>query len=517
MSSRETPTRPRNVLLIVLDQWRADAFGRAIGHPSLTPALDRLAARGVSFVRHYGQATPCGPARASLLTGQYQHNHGVMRNGTPLDARFTNLALQARMAGYHPALFGYTDAAVDPRQRAPDDPALRSYEQVLPGFTPELHLTEHPLPWMAWLLRRGHAFADDRHALYQPAPMAGARGPTHAPTRFPAEHSISAFLTDELLAYLSVRRTQSWFVHAAYIRPHPPFIAAAPFHDRHHPDDMPAPRRARSADDEAAVHPLVGACVRGKRTTAFYAQGGGPVTELPDAHLAQLRATYRGMVSEVDAQVGRLLDALRAWDLLEHTLVVITADHGEMLGDHWMLGKDSPFEQAYHVPLIVHDPDAAADGTRGRLEERFTEAVDVMPTILRWLGRPVPRQCDGRSLLGLIHGETPADWRDAAHWGFDFRDSWLPNAQSVLGLPMDLCGMLALRTREHCYLHFAALPPLLYDLRRDPDCLHDIAGDPTSREARLHCAEALLTWRLRSTARELTGMSTAPQGLIVRE
>ena len=101
-----------NILLVTLDQWRGDCLGAA-GHPVVrTPHLDRLAAEGIRFTSHYAQAAPCGPSRASLLTGTYQHVHRSVQNGTPLDARFTNLALEARAAGYDPVLFGHTDTTV---------------------------------------------------------------------------------------------------------------------------------------------------------------------------------------------------------------------------------------------------------------------------------------------------------------------------------------------------------------------------------------------------------------------
>ena len=108
-----------NVLFITADQWRGDCLS-ALGHPCLrTPHLDRLAETGVLFTRHYSQATPCSPGRASLYTGLYLHNHRVVVNGTPLDARHTNVALEARKLGYEPLLFGHTDIGADPGSRAP--------------------------------------------------------------------------------------------------------------------------------------------------------------------------------------------------------------------------------------------------------------------------------------------------------------------------------------------------------------------------------------------------------------
>src|SRR3954468_11746910 len=132
-----------NVLFICADQWRGDCLA-ALGHPVVkTPNLDALAADGVLFRNHFAQATPCGPSRTSLLTGLYLMNHRSGRNGTPLDARHTNLALEARKGGYDPALFGYTDTTPDPREHHPNDPALTAYDEgVLPGFRTALHLPE---------------------------------------------------------------------------------------------------------------------------------------------------------------------------------------------------------------------------------------------------------------------------------------------------------------------------------------------------------------------------------------
>src|SRR5579872_3874286 len=150
------PERSRNVLLITLDQWRADCLS-ALGHPCLrTPHLDRLAGEGLLFRRHYTQASPCGPARASLLTGLYAHNHRSVRNGIPLDDRHANLARELRGAGYAPMLFGYTDTSVDPRLYRPGDPALTTFEGVLPGFSPGVLLPNDIAAWLVYLERQGY-------------------------------------------------------------------------------------------------------------------------------------------------------------------------------------------------------------------------------------------------------------------------------------------------------------------------------------------------------------------------
>src|SRR5579859_1949560 len=177
-----------NVLFITLDQFRGDCLSVA-GHPMVrTPNLDRLAASGVHFARHYSQAAPCGPGRACLYTGTYQFNNRVVANGTPLDARFDNIALAARRAGYAPALFGYTDQGIDPRAaEGAGDPRLSSYEGILPGFDAVLDLpSSKQTPWIDWLREQGFDVPADSEA-------ATAGEPTR-PHRF----SVSAFLTDRL-------------------------------------------------------------------------------------------------------------------------------------------------------------------------------------------------------------------------------------------------------------------------------------------------------------------------------
>ena len=105
----------KNILLVTADQWRGDCVS-ALGHPDVkTPNIDALIADGMAFSNHYSVCAPCSPARASLLTGMYLQNHRVVRNGTPLDNRHTNIALELRKLGYTPLLFGYTDTTLDPR------------------------------------------------------------------------------------------------------------------------------------------------------------------------------------------------------------------------------------------------------------------------------------------------------------------------------------------------------------------------------------------------------------------
>ena len=208
---------PGNVLFITVDQWRGDCLSAA-GHPVVeTPALDRLAASGVRFANHWANAAPCGPSRACLYTGTYLHHHRSVHNGTPLDSRFTNVALLARQAGYDPVLFGYADTSVDPRTVASDDPRLFTYEGVLPGFDPVVvnPWDEGSPAWGRWLAKRGVEVPTNVHDLYQPVadfPGAQAHGASWAPTSFSADNSETAFLVERLIDWLDHHGDRPFFI-----------------------------------------------------------------------------------------------------------------------------------------------------------------------------------------------------------------------------------------------------------------------------------------------------------------
>ena len=139
-----------------------------------------------------------------------------------------------------------------------------------------------------------------------------------------------------------------------------------------------------------------------------------------------------------------------------------------------------------------------------------------MPTVLDWLGLDIPRQCDGRSLLPLLHGRAVGDWRREVHWEFDFRGLGAADSETALEVPMDACSLAVIRDERFKYVHFAALPPLFFDLAADPHCFNDLSRDPASAPAMLAYAQKMLSWRIISNARDLTGMHVSSKGLHVR-
>jgi arylsulfatase A-like enzyme len=260
------------------------------------------------------------------------------------------------------------------------------------------------------------------------------------------------------------------------------------------PADGPTFRRAALREAESAIHPYVGYALAHQKRSNFLPGHEGIVADWDEAAFRKIRAIYYGMISEVDAQVGRLFDGIKARGGWDDTIVVLTSDHAEMMGDHMMLGKGGFFEGSYHMPLIVRDPRRRASA--GRQVDAFTEAVDILPTTLELLGGKVPAHLDGEPLTLFLDGEAPARWRDAAHWEFDFRDVAAGKAETAMGLGSRQCNLAVIRDDRFKYVHFGgSLPPVLFDLVEDPAETRNVAQDTSYREARLEMAERLLAWR----------------------
>ena len=499
-------SKPLNVLFITADQWRGECLS-ALSHPVVkTPTLDALAAEGVMFTRHFANTAPCGPSRTTMHTGLYLQNHRSGTNGTPLDARHDNWAKQAAKAGYDPVLFGYTDISQDPRGRPLDDPWRFTYEGPLPGIRVIAPMGENPTEWVAWMAAQGFEIpaGAEPYGYRLPGPEPEDGAPAPRPNAYPEALDDTTYLVGRLMDWLP--SAQGPFVaHLSLLRPHPPFVATEPWNRLYDPAIMPGFSRAADAETEGAQHPWL-AYQLSRR--AFRASDN-------EARLRRLKAVYFALMSRVDAELGKLFDRMKALGLWDNTLVIFTSDHGEQMGDHWLMGKGGYFDQSYHVPMIIRDPRALADATRGSRVSAFTEHVDVAPTLLAAIGAE-PLNGDGYDLAPFVAGDAPARWRSEAHWEFDFRNVPDPAVEQRLDVAMEECTLNVVRSEQWKYMHFTNLPPLLFDLEADPGETTNLAEDPAHAVVALRFAQKLLSWRMAHDEKALGHLAITSEGVVAR-
>jgi len=474
----------RNVLFILADQLRADCLGAAGNDVIRTPHLDALAADGVLFRNCYNQTSPCGPSRACINTSRYMCSTRSTDNLVPLRDAEENWGYSLRQAGYNPGVIGYNDYAVDPTLLPEGDRRLREldYDNILPGFERVYHHDYDSEEYFHWLGEQGYPDELLNHqAVHVPAVPEEGPGdhlPCHFPAHYKAEHSECRYITDKAREYVRTRNDEAhgWVLNLNYVKPHPPNINCHPYSDMYDPGDMPLPAR-RPDELDGNPHP-------------YLRQVIGDGVHRDERHLREFIACYYGMVSEVDDNLGLLFDELKATGQWDNTLIIFSSDHGEYLGDHYLVGKGHCFDGAMNIPCIIRDPHSPG----GRQRHGFVESIDLAPTVLDWLGVPIPDRFQGRSLMGAVRDDAAFEDRAQIHYEFDYRtEAWQHDTD------MDQHLLWVIRDGDYKYVHFAdeGMPPLLFDLREDPGEFDNLAPRPEHAATVLDYCQKLLRWRMR--------------------
>jgi len=231
-----------------------------------------------------------------------------------------------------------------------------------------------------------------------------------------------------------------------------------------------------------------------------------------DETVQTLRAIYLGLASEVDHHIGRVITDLKSKGQYDDTLIIITADHGEMLGDRHAWGKMTVYEAAYNTPLIVKVPNN--DAWAGHEVTTPTESIDITPTILDWIGREAPTSMDGRSLLPLLRGAVPSDWRSATFSELDFGDPVSPTLwQTMLGTNLRDSCLSILRDERFTLVEFAAdLPPLLFDHKAEGE-EKNVAMQAEYASDLARMSRQMLRFRMQHTDQTLSSAAITPEGV----
>jgi len=509
---------PRNILFIMCDQLRWDYLS-CYGHLKLhTPNIDSLAARGVRFENAYCQAPLCGPSRTSFYTGRYMSSHGVMANEDRTRLDEYTIADYLRPLGYRSALVGKADNRKSRETLHafgvnPDSEYSRA--AVCGGFEPfDWHEGLYPdanLPqdhsYTTYLNSKGYAgnnpwqdYANSgvdkdgnirsgwrlRNSIY--------------PARVTEEHSETTYSTSRAIDFLEQQEGHNpWCLHLSYIKPHWPLIAPAPYHDLFNSSEIQPV--VRSDKERHNPHPVYEAFME-QEYSESYAR---------DDVRERLIPVYMGLIRQIDDQLGRLFDYMKKRNIFDSTLIVFTSDHGDYLGDHWLGEKDLFHEPSARVPLIVVNPNATADETRGSVCNEMVEAIDILPTFVEFAGGNICHErVEGHSLMPLLRSHiAPGDWRQYAASEIDYSDR---GPRTLLNIEAYDCRAIMIRDKRWKYIHHNLFRPQLFDMQRDPGELIDLGDDPAHEQVRGNMQQLLIDWRRRLKPRigmpfdNLTGM-----------
>lgn len=384
---------PYNVLFIAVDDLRPELGG--FGESSMvTPALDRLAAEGRPFRRHYVQVPTCGASRYALLTGTRPSSREHLGNEA-----FVRLLPQEEQN--RPESFvhlfrrnGYYTAAIGKISHYPDS-RIYSYAGEGDGRL------EMPFSWdetsgptgkwgTAWNAFFGYADGSNRNE---------NRG--EAPAFEMAEVPDTSY-PDGLIALMAVEKLQElkdrrFFLAVGFFKPHLPFTSPKKYWDLYDAEGIPL-----SENPEAPVGINPGSLHNSGEMFGSYGhpvEEGGAGKRIDDEYARTLRHAYRAAVSFVDAQIGKVLEELDQLGLADNTIVVLWGDHGWHLGDHTIWGKHTTFERALRSPLIIRVPGMNAPGVSA---DGLVETVDIYPTLAELAGIAPPEGLSGRSLVSLL-------------------------------------------------------------------------------------------------------------------
>jgi N-acetylglucosamine-6-sulfatase len=421
---------PPNIVFVLVDDMRWDDF-RVAGHPFVeTPHMDRLAREGVRFLNAFAATPLCSPSRASLLTGQYAHRHGIVDNTARPSHDLPTFPRRLQEAGYRTGFFGKWHMGNDASPR--------------PGFT-------------RWVALPGQGEAID--------PMLNVDGRA---MRVPGY--VTDVLTDHAERFIRDSAGTPFLVYLAHKAIHPNLVqrndgSTGPVEGQ--PGGFVAAERHRGRYRGRTMP---------RRPSAFRPPLGKPallrrIDDLPP--LGRETATtddeIRGrleMLLAVDESLGRLLTALQSQGALDRTVVVFTSDHGYFYGEHGLNEERRlAYEETIRIPLLVRYPPRVPAGS---VRPELVSTIDLAPTLLALAGLAPPPAMDGRSLVPVLDGSARG-WRTSVLVEY-FSDTVFPRIRTM--------GYAAVRTDRHKYIQYRELEGMdeLYDLEKDPYEEHNLIG-----------------------------------------
>ena len=447
-----------NILLILADQMRPDALVHA-----KTPHIDALAARGARFENAYCASPLCQPSRACIVTGRFPTQHGVCGNMNPpieVQERLDTYAQHLQQAGYHTALVGkhhYFDRWAVGMDVLQDDGDIAEfgYDHVWQVVDDHLHNEDRYTRFLRQVGKLDRFQEMTRKRAYDKDALT------------PGEFD-DGFIGETATKYIQAYdRETPFYLQVGFLGPHPPYWVAGKYAEMYDPADMVPPKQVAQPSWMQATQPS-------------WMQATDPARV---ERTKRVRAQYLGRVSLIDHYVGQLCASLEAKGMLENTLIVFSADHGDLIGDYGIFDKRHFYEQSVRVPLVVAGPGIELNARLGgRICRELASAVDLYPTFLHVAGCQNclgDRPRDGLSLVDLANDRGAR--RDAVY--------------SELGT------MMMVRDANWKLVYDAEQSGVqyLFNLRRDREELDNLAGVAGYRAVEADLVERLLSRLIRMT------------------
>ena len=431
-SSAHAAEKKRNLIFIFIDDMRYDSMS-CMGHPFLeTPNLDRMAAGGMLFNNAFVTTSLCSPSRASILSGQYAHRHGVLDNRTLLPSGTPTFPIKLQKNGYETAFVGkwhmggHTD---EPR----------------PGF-------DH------WISFRGQGVYKD--------PTFNING-----EKVKREGYMTDILTNDAVDFIKKKHDKPFMLYLSHKAVHADFYPADRHLDRYSDVEIKFPDSMANTEENYEDKPL---WVKRQR----HSWHGVDFMYHDHTYFDRFIRDYNRTMLAVDDSIGTILDTLQEQGILDSTLILFMSDNGFLHGEHGLIDKRCMYEESIRVPLIAHCPELIQGGQR---TDRIALNVDIAPTLLAAAGITMPDTIQGASLLPVLRGRDE-NWREAMLYEYFWERSF-PQTPTVFGV----------RTERYKYMDYHGIFDLneLYDLKKDPKEMHNLIDDPAYYEVRLEMQKRL--------------------------